>query len=197
MSAETVTLKIEEKAREKAKEILAEAQKEAEKKYSDIMSEAKLREEKITSTAKRNADTLCRGILQGAKQKAKLDELKLKRSLMAEVKNRALSKLLESDEKTLIGIFEKNIRESGLSGEFTLIPSSLHRKILEKNLTSLEKVGNIKIKMADNDTTLSSGFLLSSDIYDVDFSLNAILDEIFTKNEKLIYNILFESGEGK
>lgn len=197
MSAETVTLKIEEKAKEIAKGIITDAQREAEKRYSDILAEAKIREEKIIENAKRNADTLSRGIVQGATQKAKLDELKLKRELMTNVKNRALSKLLGSSEKTLIGIFEKNIKESGLSGEFSLIPSTLHRKILEKNLTSLEKAGNIKIKMADSDATLSSGFLLSSDIYDVDFSLDAILDELFVKSEKLIYDTLFEGGESK
>ena len=128
---------------------------------------------------------------------AKLDELKLKRDLLAEVKNRALSKLLEAPEKRLIGIFEKNIKESGLSGEFTLIPSVIHKKIIEKNLASLEKAGAIKIKIADTDASISSGFLLSSDIYDVDFTLDAIVEECFTNSEKVIYDILFESGEGK
>ncbi len=197
MSAETVTLKIEEKARESAETILAEAQKEAEKKYAEILAEAKVREEKILDTAKRNADTLRRGILQGATQKAKLEGLGVKRSLMTEVKSLALKKLENSDEKALMRIFVKNVEASGLSGEFTLIPSPIHRKILEKNVALLEKAGNIKIKTSENDAPLSSGFILCSDIYDVDFSLDAILDEVFTQNEKVVYNSLFESGEAK
>ncbi|MBQ5746696.1 MAG: hypothetical protein IIV81_02035 [Clostridia bacterium] len=197
MSAETVTLKIEEKARENARAILAEAQSAAEKKYADILAEAKAREEKILEAANRNADTLRKGLLQGAAQKAKLEGLKVRRALMDEVKDSALKKLSCADEKTLMGVFEKSVKESKLSGEFNLIPSSLHRKMLENNLSLLEKAGSIKIKISENDADLSTGFLLSSDIYDVDFSLDAILDELFIQNEKVIYDCLFESGEAK
>ena len=188
MSADTVTLKIEEKAKESAKVILEEAKKEADKKREAVIADAALREEKIISNAEFQSDVVKKGILQNANAKRKLDTLKEETLALEKVKESAKATLLEKD---CTDIFIKYMKESLLDGEYTLVPSSFHREILEKNLKKIEKEVGISLKISQTDAAIDSGFMLQGEIYDVDFSLDAIIDETFEKSKKEIHSTLF------
>ncbi|MBQ7898119.1 MAG: V-type ATP synthase subunit E [Clostridia bacterium] len=192
MSAETVTNKIEEKAKESAREILAIAEKEGEKVRDGIISEAHEREEKIIKSAGHTAEITKKGILQSANQSARLLILKTKREAMDKVKDEAKAKLLASDGKEIVSLFLHEMKKSGLSGEYTLFPSGLHRDLIKKNVKEIEKSVGIKITVSDDNAEINNGFILSNDTYDVDFSLDAIVEEAFEISEKSVYDTLFE-----
>lgn len=192
MSAETVTNKIEEKAKESALEILANAEKEGARIRDGIIADARQREEKILKTAELNAEITKKGILQSANQSAKLLLLKTKREAMDKVKEEAKKKLLAAADKEIISLFIGEMKKSELSGEYTLFPSKLHRDIIEKNLKEIEKAVGVKITVSGDDCDVANGFVLSNEIYDVDFSLDAIIDEAARINEKSVYDTLFE-----
>lgn len=192
MSAETVTTKIEEKANEAAKEILLQAEKEAAKNCEEIILEARGREEKIIKTAQQNAEIIKKGIIQSAKLNSKLLILGAKRAAMNEVKEGALKEILAFSDKELLDFFVKEIKLSDLKGEFVLYPAKCHRAFVSANADKLEKDTDIKITVSDLDAEVETGFVLSSDTYDVDLSVDAILTEAFEKNEKAIYDTLFE-----
>ena len=195
MSAETVTTKIEEKAKEAALEILAKADKEALKVRDDILADAHAREDKIIGTAKQNAETIKKGIIQSAKLNSNLLLLSAKRDAMNNVKKEAKKKLLSFDDEKLLEFFIKEIKNSDLSGAFTLIPAKSFRSFSTANAQKIEKAADIKITVSENDADIEAGFVLSNDIYDVDFSIDAIIEEVFEKNEKAIYDTLFEGEE--
>jgi vacuolar-type H+-ATPase subunit E/Vma4 len=74
----------------------------------------------------------------------------------------------------------------------------------EKNATAtaalvaeLEKAAGIKLTLSDKDADIDTGFVLSAENYDVEFSVDAILDEVFEQNEKAIADILFNTGDVK
>lgn len=195
MSAETVTTKIEEKARLKADEILSEARKEAEEKAAILLGEADERKEKILDSAKRQAELTVKGILQSAEQSAKLSQLSLRREMMEEVKRTALSKLSSLGEGTLIKIYSSELSDSALSGEFLLLPAKSDRAMLKKNLSLLEKSAGVKIELSESDADIENGFILSSESYDVDFSLEEIVNDKFSSYEKDIHDALFQLKE--
>ncbi len=195
MSAETVTTKIEEKARLKAEEILSEARKEADEKASLVLREAEERKEKILDSAKREAELISKGIVQSAEQSAKLSELSARRKIMEKVRKNALSKLSSLDEKSLIKLYSGELSSSALTGEFSLIPAKADREKLKKNLPLLEKSAGVRIVLSESDADIKNGFILSSEVYDVNFSLEEIVNEKFSHYEKDIHDALFQVKE--
>lgn len=197
MSAETVTTKIEEKARLAADEILTEARKKADSDRKVILDDAALRVEKMLEGAKQNAEIAEKGRAQTDAMNIKLGILDTKRQIINEAKNEAKAKLINMSGEDFIKIFTKYISTSELSGEFELIPSAVHRDFCKGAIKSFEKCADIKIKLSKADADIDSGFILSSDEYDVEFSLDAVLDEVLEENEKAIADILFETGDVK
>lgn len=197
MSAETVTLKIEEKAREAAKTIVAEAKAKAKENRETILSEAKERADKMLEASKERADIAEKGRARADALNMKLGVLEMKRSLLEIAKKDAKAKLLNMNEKEFVRIFTKYVSESELSGEFTLLPSANHRSLSAKAIKELAKATSLTLILSDEDANIDSGFILSSDSYDVEFSLDAIIDEVFEKEESNIADILFETGDGK
>lgn len=197
MSAETVTTKIEEKARLAAQAIIAEAKEKAEAERKAILDDTALRVEKMLEGAKLNAEIAEKGRVQIDAMNIKLGILDTKRQILSEVKSEAKSKLINMSEDNFVEIFSKYISSSKLSGEFELIPSALHRAFCKGAVKSFEKCADIKIKLSKTDADIDSGFILSSENYDVEFSLDAMLDEVLESQEKAVADILFETGDVK
>ncbi len=191
MSADTVTLKIEEKAKETARIILEDAQKEAEKKSDAVIADANIRKDKILENAEHQSGIAKKGIIQAANVKRKLDALKKETSLLEEVKLSAKKELLELSEKEILSLFVSHLKKSLLSGSYTLVPSEFHRAVLDKNIKEIEKQVGVTLTLSDKSADIENGFILESEIYDVDFSLDAIIDEVFEKNKKEIHTTLF------
>ncbi len=197
MSAQTVTKKIEEKAQAAAEAIIAEAREKAASDRRVILEEATERADKLLEAAKQNAAIAEKGRAQADEMNIKLGILGVKRELLASAKAQAKAKLAKMDEAEFVKVFSKYLAESELSGEFVIIPSASHRSLCKNTLTQLEKAANIKLTLSDSDAEFDTGFMLSAENYDVEFSLDAVLDEVFEKNEKAIANILFETGDVK
>lgn len=197
MSAETVTSKIEEKARAAAEAIIAEAKEKAEAEKTAVTEDAAERVKKLLDQAAQNADVAEKGRQRADALNTKLGILELKRELLSSAKTEAKTKLTAMNEKTFLEIFSRYISDSELSGEFVLLPSAAHRSLCEKTAAKLADKAGIKLTVSDKDSELDSGFMLSSENYDVEFSIDAVLDEVFEKHEKEIADILFETGDVK
>ena len=196
MSAETVTTKIEEKARAAAEAIIAEAKEKAEKEREITLSNAKERAAKMLENSKQNADIAERGRAQADALNNKLGVLGAKRQMLDIARNDAKAKLANINETEFVRIFKKYISESNLSGSFELLPAEIHRDFCKNSIAEFEKCG-IKITMSENNAPFDTGFMLASENYDVEFSFDAILDAVFEKSEKEIADILFETGDVK
>lgn len=197
MSAETVTTKIEEKARAAAEAIIAEANEKAQSERKSILDDASIRAEKMLEGARLNAEIFEKGRAQADAMNSKLGILSLKRDMLAKARVEAKSKLAKMDASKFVSVFSKYLAASELSGEYELIPSSSHRAFCKEAVAEFEKSANIKLTVSDKDAEFDTGFMLSSKDYDVEFSIDAILDEVFENNEKDIANILFETGDVK
>ena len=197
MSAETVTNKIEEKARAAAEAIIAEAKAKAEEERKAILDDASARASKMLDAAKQNAEIAERGRAQADSLNKKLGILEVKREALAKAKADAKAKLSTMDQATFTKIFTKYLAASELSGSFVLLPSAAHRDLCEKAVADLEKSASIKLTISDKNAETDTGFILSSENFDVEFSLDAILDSVFEKDESIIADILFETGDVK
>ncbi len=197
MSAETVTNKIEEKAHLSAEAIIKDAKAKAEADRALILEDAKLRADKMIEKAKINAEITEKGRAQSDAMNTKLEVLSLKRELLLKAKDEAKEKLLKTIDKNFVDVFKKYVLDSELSGEYELIPSPLHRELCTKSIADIEKACGIKLTLSDKNADIDSGFIVSCENYDVVFSLNDILDEVFEKNEKIISIQLFETGDAK
>ncbi|MBE6701056.1 MAG: hypothetical protein E7582_04115 [Ruminococcaceae bacterium] len=195
MSAETVTNKIEEKARESAEFIIAEAKKEAENSARKILDDAKIRENKILSQGENNAKIYESGRRQSDSLNSKIAILDLERQILEEAKSKAKAKLLNIDEETFVKIFTKHLLASSLSGEFEVVPSKVHREFVKGNIKKLEKSAGIKLTLSKNDGDFDSGFMLVGEDYDVNFTFDELIESVFERDEKVIFDILFNTGD--
>ena len=196
MSAETVTIKIEEKARAAAEAIISEAKEKADKEREITLSNAKSRADKMLENSKQNAEIAERGRAQADALNNKLGVLGAKRQMLDIAKNDAKAKLGNINETEFARIFKKYISESNLSGSFELLPAEKHREFCKNSIGEFEKCG-LKITMSESNAPFETGFMLASENYDVEFSFDAILDAVFEKSEKDIADILFETGDVK
>ena len=197
MSAETVTSKIEEKARVAAVAIIAEAREKADREREATLLSAKARADKMLEAAKLNADIAEKGRAQADAMNIKLGILGAKREMLDSAKAEAKEKLIKMDSAEFVKIFSKYLADSELSGEYALAPSKAHSELCKKNVDELAKNTGITLTLAPDTDAIDTGFMLVSDNYDVEFSIDAILDYVFEANEKDIANILFETGDVK
>ena len=197
MSAETVTNKIEEKARAAAEAIIAEAKEKAVEERKAILDDASTRAAKMLDNAKQNAEIAERGRAQADSLNKKLGILEVKREALAKAKADAKTKLSAMDQATFTKIFSKYLSESELTGSFVLLPAAAHRDLCKNAVADFEKIAGITITVSDKNSETDTGFILSSENYDVEFSLDAILDSVFEKDESVIADILFETGDVK
>lgn len=197
MSAETVTLKIEEKALAAAEAIIIEAKENAEKESAVTLANAGARADKMLEAAKLNAEIAERGRAQADSLNTKLGILAAKREMLATARAEAKAKLVKMSDGEFVRIFSKYLSESELSGEYTLAPSSVHEELCKKNLAELAKNAGISLTIVPVTDAIDTGFMLIADNYDVEFSIDAILDSVFEANEKEIADILFETGDVK
>ena len=64
-----------------------------------------------------------------------------------------------------------------------------------KNIEKIEKESGIDLTLAFFDADIETGFVLSNEFYDVDFSIESIIEDAFERNEKAVYDTLFEGEE--
>ncbi len=196
MSAETVINKIEEKARAEADLIIKEGKNKAALQEEKILSSARAKADELISTAEKNAEILTRGAKQSAELQAKIELLDKKREELEKTKLEAKKTLLALDSTKWCEIFKKQIESCQVENEVTVVPSADSRSRSEALVKMLNLDGKAHFTLSDKDAEFEGGVLLVCPTYDIEISMDAILDGIFDKEEKRIADTLF-AGENK
>lgn len=201
MSAETVIGIIEEKAAAEIEAILKEAEKQAEESRKSILSEAESKANAIRREAEEQAE---RTVSVGKQQnglEARLSFLQKKRTLLAELRDSVKSALLQYEASETVKFLTKLAVEAPFSGEVSVSVAEKDAalfadgKLLEEwSNTFSQKFGRaVQYRLAPERAAISGGILLSGVNYDVDCSIETVLDAVFEAHEKEIADCLFGS----
>ncbi len=164
------------------------------------------RDEKL-ATAVANADEEAARIAKAAKAKA--EDIAVKRATAARMergkmllsaKRRAISAVYDGLREEMKGLGKSDVlaligatvSRYGESGQTVILSRGL--PVTEKEVAELAAVKNAKIKAATSET-LSEGFVLSGESFDLDFTYDAIAAGMRERTEKEVADKLF--GEDK
>ena len=164
------------------------------------------RDEKL-ATAVANADEEAARIAKAAKAKA--EDIAVKRATAARMergkmllsaKRRAISAVYDGLREEMKGLGKSDVlaligaavSRYGESGQTVILSRDL--PVTEKEVAELAAVKNAKIKVATSET-LSEGFVLSGESFDLDFTYDAIAAGMRERTEKEVADKLF--GEDK
>lgn len=202
MGAETVIKRIEEKAQSECDAIRASSAAKAEQLKNNILAEA---EEKARSIVE-NENEKARLLLMRGKQQSTLEKrirtLDHRHALIEGIKAETLNRLNNESAENKLKLYTRYVESSGISGKVTVSAAqnelSLYKdgKVLDfwaKRLTELTGVAT-ELTLDETAADISGGVILCGEIYDVDLSSEAIVEEVFANNEKAISDKLF--GEG-
>ena len=163
------------------------------------------RDEKL-ATAMANADEEAARIAKAAKAKA--DDIAVKRATAARMergkmllsaKRRAISAVYDGlreemkglGKSDVLALIDATVSRYGESGQTVILSRGL--PVTEKEVAELAAVKSAKIKAATE--TLSEGFVLSGENFDLDFTYDAIAAGMRERTEKEVADKLF--GEDK
>lgn len=164
------------------------------------------RDEKL-ATAVANADEEAARIAKAAKAKA--EDIAVKRATAARMergkmllsaKRRAISAVYDGlreemkglGKSDVLALIDATVSRYGESGQTVILSRGL--PVTEKEVAELAAVKNAKIKVATSET-LSEGFVLSGESFDLDFTYDAIAAGMRERTEKEVADKLF--GEDK
>ena len=164
------------------------------------------RDEKL-ATAVANADEEAARIAKVAKAKA--EDIAVKRATAARMergkmllsaKRRAISAVYDGlreemkglGKSDVLALIDATVSRYGESGQTVILSRGL--PVTEKEVAELTAVKNAKIK-ATTSETLSEGFVLSGESFDLDFTYDAIAAGMRERTEKEVADKLF--GEDK
>ncbi|MGB9681719.1 MAG: V-type ATP synthase subunit E [bacterium] len=182
-------------ARKEADEII----KEANIKASSILEEASLEVEVIKTSGlrsiQRDTDTIKRQALANAKLRIERSILNEVQKAIEEIANKALEEVINNSK--YLEYLTEGILSLKLKGDEEIILSSYDierfKKPLEEALTRRYKKENqIKISIGD----IYGGFIVRGKEYDINNSLEVILEDLKPEIEELIGDILKEAGYG-
>lgn len=202
MSAETVIGKIEEKAAAEIETIRKEAEKQAEDSRKSILAEAESKASAIRREAEEQAERMVSVGKQQSGLEARLSFLQEKRKLLADLRESVKGILVRYDETETANILTKLAGEAPFSGEVFVkvaekdAPLFENGKLLDEwSRTFSQKFGKtVQYRLASERAAMDGGILLRGDHYDVDCSLETVLDAVFEAHEKEIADCLFSSG---
>lgn len=164
------------------------------------------RDEKL-ATAAANADEEAARIAKAAKAKA--EDIAVKRATAARMergkmllsaKRRAISAVYDGlreemkglGKSDVLALIDATVSRYGESGQTVILSRDL--PVTEKEVAELAAVKSAKIKAATSET-LSEGFVLSGENFDLDFTYDAIAAGMRERTEKEVADKLF--GEDK
>ena len=202
MSAETVIGKIEEKAAAEIDAIQKEAEKQAEASRKSILAEAESKASAIRREAEEQAERVVSVGKQQSGLEARLSFLQEKRKLLADLRESVKRILLQYDETETANILTKLAAEAPFSGEVFVKIAEKDAGLFESgklldewSRTFSQKFGKmVQYRLASERAAIDGGMFLSGDHYDVDCSLDTVLDTLFESHEKEIADCLFGSG---
>ena len=201
MSAETVIGKIEEKAAAEIEAIRKEAEQQAEESRKNIISEAESRTNAIRREAEDQAERMVSVGKQQSGLEARLSFLQEKRKLLADLRDSVKAALMRYEAPETIQFLTKLAAEAPFSGEVSVRVAEKDAALFEdgsllKEWSSAfsQKFGQaVQYRLAPERAAIDGGMLLSGLHYDVDCSLETVLDAVFEAHEKEIADCLFGS----
>ena len=202
MGAETVIKKIEEKAAAECEAIRASAAAKAEQLKNSILAEAEAKANSVIE----NENEKARLLLMRGKQQSTLEKrirtLDHRHTLIDGIKAETLSRLNGETAENKLLLYTRYVENSGISGKVTVsaaeneLPLYRDGRVLQlwsKRLSELTGADTV-LTLDETPAEISGGVILRGEIYDIDLSSEAIVEEVFANNEKAISDKLF--GEG-
>lgn len=199
----TIYEKIELKGREEVNTILKEAKEKADKIKDDLITKAKKDAEKRINSAQQaaNKDVSYRERLLDLEKRQAL--LITKQNIISDIFNSVLKQLEGLEGKDLLNYVEKLIKSEEVIGDEVIHTNAndydKHLKALSSSkkddlvdVDLLNKKLNTNFKMSTKSVDIQNGFILEGKHFDLNFSLNQIIENLRTKNEKEIATELFE-----
>ncbi|MDD4125017.1 MAG: V-type ATP synthase subunit E family protein [Eubacteriales bacterium] len=199
MSAETVVKKIEEKASAEVEAIKASAAQKAEQIRNAIKSEAERKARDILSNAGLQAELTVKRADQQARLERRISNLDFMHELLDGVREDVKRVMLAFDGRLWAQLYTRLVGENAINGFVKVrIPEADKARysdgaLLQSWSDAVTAKTGIKTVMtlADEYADIDGGLILCGEKYDVDLSFDAVLDEVFSNNEKAISDKLF------
>lgn len=192
MSANTVIQKIEEKATTQAAEILKSGEERANQAKQDILNSAQVRAKALLEQAQKDSEQLLRAGAQQAALDGKIALLNHKHDLLNASKEAAKTALLALSQDEKWNLYKKLLAENTSGGravlQFNVEESAA---CTEQVLQTLAKAAKAELELAKTPAQIDGGFLLCTEVFDIDCSFDALLDDLFALHEKEISDCLF------
>jgi len=202
MGAETVINKIEEKAQSECEAIRAAAREKADTLKQGIIEEAREKARSIMENEREKARLLIMRGEQQATLEKRIRTLDHRHALLGTIKAETLNRLNgESAEQKLL-LYTRKVESTGMTGSVTVQAAAGEMQLYEdgrvlalwgERLTALTGK-KAEFTLSKTPADISGGVILCGEIYDIDLSSEAIVEEAFAENEKAIADKLF--GEG-
>ncbi|MCM1990619.1 V-type ATP synthase subunit E [Oceanirhabdus seepicola] len=194
---EKLTNKIVEEAKIEADRILKEAEEEKSKLISSMEKKGNKEKELILEKAKREAELRRGRVVSNAKLKIRNDKLEAKQGILDKVFEKSVMELNLLDGKSKIEFIKKTINEIDLAGDEEIILSNDIIEVFEKEhleemnekLKSSGKKGELKV--CKEDRNLKGGFIISKNGIELNWSFQAIVENLREELESEILAILF------
>ncbi len=202
MGAETVINKIHEKAVAECEAIRSAYDAKAAETKNEIINDAKAKAESIISAAESKASLIAMRTEQQAALENRIGVLDHKHYLLNGVKTEVLEKMKDFDVKKKLELYTKLVNENPVSGSVIVkVPSvdaSIYAdgKVLEVwSKMVAEKTGKKTVMTLDTENAdIDGGLILCGEIFDIDLSFEAILDDMFETSQNTIAEKLFGKG---
>lgn len=206
----TIYQKIEQKGQKDALAILEAGKEKAEQMYASIIGEAMQDNKKSLEKARQAHTSMLKGAQSQFDHSLKQYTLSVKKELIDQVFQRLLEKFKAFSDEDIRSYVVNRIKNEKLSGKETLKVSSndydryarlfssgktLNGMILLDKLSMLLGNVNYQLTLAKDGANISGGFQIIGSYYDIDFSYEALFDDLKRLYETEIATILFDGDE--
>lgn len=191
---ENITSKILKDAEEKKNNILSAAEEEKKKILSDKVNKAKEIEEEIVSKATSEAKVKKERILSSAALKVRNNKLAAKQEVIAEVFVNSVEKLSAISSDEFKSFVKNTILNLTISGDEKIILNEDGKKILDnKFLEDLNATlgNNGKLTISEETRNFKGGFILEKNGIEINNTFEALVEAIRDELEFEVANVLF------
>ena len=202
MGAETVVKKIQEKAVAECEAIRSAYDAKAAETRKEIIGDARAKAENIIKAAEAKASLNAMRAEQQATLEGRIGVLDHKHKLLNGIRDEVLEKMKGFDAQKKLSLYTKFVSENPVTGNVSVkVPACdaaiyADGKVLEawSKLIS-EKTGKKTVMTLDSENAdIEGGLILCGEIFDIDLSYEAILDDMFESSLCSIADKLFGKG---
>ncbi len=193
--AEAEALEIKEKGREKAEQITAQVIEDTKEKISKLLQDAEEKNDDLVKTKTAEFE-------QTSKQKV----LSKQKEIVKNTFNIALEKLLSLDDEALKNLVVSYMKKVNIDADINILVNKVdhikyQRLFSSKNDSDLDILSKLlgnkdyHITLSSEEAHIKGGFIVIGKYYDVDYSYEAILDNLEEELITEVSKMLFKSEE--